>query len=286
MSLRTNIVAKIGVAVALCLLIAGLALSQVQSTRVSDADWQCQDESGKRISDHQRFDTAFVACLNAPNGAYVQGGRYRINKGQPTPPAPPSPVDTDNDGVPDSADKCPTVPAATADGCPPPPTTATWEFCSREWLYCKFDGTRRVRFGLGDSWVERDLTAPPGGIECWRGSFGGVDPVPTAAKQCELRVDATTPTPDPPPAATGQATLSWVAPTQNDDGSALTDLAGYWLSYGMSPTALVHTVHVAAAVNRYTISEIAPGTYYFAVRAFTSGGRDSDSSNVVSKVVL
>lgn len=280
MSLRTNIVAKIGVAVALCLLVAALAMSQVTSTRVSDADWQCQDESGKRISDHQRFDTAFVACLNAPNGAFVQGGRYRINKGQPTPPPP---VDTDNDGVPDSADKCPTVPSTEPDGCPatPPPTTSTWEFCSREWAFCKFDGTRRVRFGLGDAWVERDLTAPPGGIECWRGSFGGVDPVPTAAKQCELRVDVTTPEPEP---ATGRATLSWMAPTQNDDDTPLTDLAGYWLSYGTSPTALAQTIQVTGT--RYTISELAPGTYYFAVRAFTASGRDSDPSNVVSKVVL
>lgn len=282
-----NPVAFYGALVALCLLFVGVALAQVTSTRVSEADWQCLDESGNRISDHQRFDTAFVACLNAPNGAYVQGGRYRIGKGQPTTPVPPlPPTDTDKDGVPDSADKCPTVPSTEPDGCPAtPPQAATWEFCAREWLFCKFDGTRRVRFGLGDSWVERDLTAPPGGIECWRGSFGGADPVPTSAKQCELRVDSpTTPPPEQPPAATGQATLSWTPPNQNDDGTPLTDLAGYWLSYGTSPAALVHTIHVTGT--RYTITELAPGTYYFAVRAFTSGGRDSDPSNVVSKVVL
>jgi Excalibur calcium-binding domain len=38
----------------------------------------------------------------------------------PSPPAPPPP-DTDADGVPDPTDVCPTVYAATPDGCPPPP---------------------------------------------------------------------------------------------------------------------------------------------------------------------
>ena len=37
------------------------------------------------------------------------------------PPPPPADTDTDGDGVLDSADLCPTVPANTADGCPPGP---------------------------------------------------------------------------------------------------------------------------------------------------------------------
>ena len=35
--------------------------------------------------------------------------------------------------------------------------------------------------------------------------------------------------------ALGSATLSWTAPTQNDDGSPLTDLAGFKIYYGTAP---------------------------------------------------
>jgi hypothetical protein len=44
-----------------------------------------------------------------------------------TPPPPPPPADTDSDGVPDSSDQCPTVPASTPDGCPatPPQVSVT-----------------------------------------------------------------------------------------------------------------------------------------------------------------
>lgn len=62
------------------LIVASCAHAQVTSTRTTAYDFQCQDAAGAKISDHTRFDTAFVACLNAPNGVYVQGGRYRITK--------------------------------------------------------------------------------------------------------------------------------------------------------------------------------------------------------------
>lgn len=58
----------------------GVSHAQVTNTRVTPYDWQCQDGQGNRISDHQREGTAIVACLNAPNGAFVQGGRYRITR--------------------------------------------------------------------------------------------------------------------------------------------------------------------------------------------------------------
>lgn len=84
----------------------------------------------------------------------------------------------------------------------------------------------------------------------------------------------------------GRAVLSWTPPTQNTDGSALTNLAGYRVSYGTSSTALTSTIQIAnPGVSNYTISNLAPGTYYFAVRAYKSSGTESNNSNVVSKVV-
>lgn len=84
----------------------------------------------------------------------------------------------------------------------------------------------------------------------------------------------------------GGATLSWLPPTQNTDGSALLDLAGYRIYYGASPDTLVHTVQIAnAGVTAYVFDDLAPGTYYFAVSAYTSAGGESGKSNVASKIV-
>lgn len=84
----------------------------------------------------------------------------------------------------------------------------------------------------------------------------------------------------------GGAELSWMPPSQNTDGSSLNDLAGYRIAYGTSPQALTQTVQVAnAGMTRYTFDNLTPGTYYFAVRAYTSSGTESGNSNVATKTV-
>lgn len=85
---------------------------------------------------------------------------------------------------------------------------------------------------------------------------------------------------------TGTALLFWTPPTTNNDGGTLTNLAGYRISYGSTADALVHTVQVAnPGVSNYTIRDLAPGTWYFAVRAYRSDDAASDLSNIASKVV-
>jgi hypothetical protein len=84
----------------------------------------------------------------------------------------------------------------------------------------------------------------------------------------------------------GAATLSWTPPTQNTDGSSLTNLTGYRILYGLSATALTQTIQIAnPGMTTHMIENLSPGTYYFAVRAYTSNGGESDNSNVVSNVV-
>ncbi|MDY6945372.1 MAG: putative Ig domain-containing protein [Pseudomonadota bacterium] len=86
--------------------------------------------------------------------------------------------------------------------------------------------------------------------------------------------------------SSGGAELSWTPPTQNTDGSTLSNLAGYRIAYGTSPSALTQTVQVAnAGITRYTMDNLSPGTYYFAVRAYTANGTESSNSNVWSKTV-
>ena len=85
---------------------------------------------------------------------------------------------------------------------------------------------------------------------------------------------------------TGSATLSWTPPTENTDGTPVTDLAGYHIFYGTSANAMTTTITVAdAAETSYVVGGLAPGTYYFAVVAYNSDGMESPESNVGSKTI-
>lgn len=228
-----------------------------------------------------------VDCPAGFAGAYTQTLSYTAapyptcavpGEWQPTtPPASCAPIDSDNDGVPDAADECPTVHAPTPGGCPGIPPAGQWTFCANEWEQCPFSGTRRVRYGSGSTWVERDVTAVDGGVACRNSVFG--DPTPGTVKRCELLSASSEP-------ATGTATLSWSVPTRNDDGSVLSNLAGYRIHYGLTADNLALTVDVAnPSATTHTITNLLAGTYYFGMRAYTTGGNQSVLSNVVSKVV-
>ena len=77
-------------------------------------------------------------------------------------------------------------------------------------------------------------------------------------------------------------TLSWVAPTQNTDGSALTNLAGYHILYGTSAGNLNQSVQVAnPGLTTYVLGNLASGTWYFSVNDYTTAGTVSAISNIV-----
>jgi len=89
-----------------------------------------------------------------------------------------------------------------------------------------------------------------------------------------------------PPQTLGTATVSWAAPTRNTDGSTITNLSGYVISYGTSAAALTQTVTVSnAAATSYTIQSLVVGTWYFSVSAIETGGTTSAPSSVVSMTV-
>jgi hypothetical protein len=84
----------------------------------------------------------------------------------------------------------------------------------------------------------------------------------------------------------GSALLDWTPPTQNTDGSSLTNLAGYRISYGASATSLTQSVQVAVpAATSYTVTNLNAGTWYFAAKAYTTANAESALSNIVSKTV-
>jgi hypothetical protein len=84
----------------------------------------------------------------------------------------------------------------------------------------------------------------------------------------------------------GAATLSWMPPTQNTDGSPLTNLSGYRIHYGTSASALNQVITLNnPGITTYVIENLAPATYYFALRSVTSAGTESALSAVASKTI-
>lgn len=86
--------------------------------------------------------------------------------------------------------------------------------------------------------------------------------------------------------ATGTATLSWTPPTENSDGTALTDLAGYQVYYGQSQDDLNRTVTLNnASLSTYVVENLGSGTWFFALVAVNSQGTTSVFSGVATKTI-
>ena len=86
-----------------------------------------------------------------------------------------------------------------------------------------------------------------------------------------------------PAATSGSATLYWIPPTQNTNGTPITNLAGFHIYYGTSANALTTTVTVEGGSSAtYTITGLNAGTYYFSVVAYNTEGVDSPNSNLES----
>jgi len=84
----------------------------------------------------------------------------------------------------------------------------------------------------------------------------------------------------------GVATLDWLPPTENSDGSALTNLAGYTVYYGTSPGSLTQSIKVTnPGLTAYTVTNLSTGTWYFAVTSYSSTGVESTRTGTVSTTI-
>ena len=135
------------------------------------------------------------------------------------------------------------------------------------------------------SWASFDssngaLTGTPGDGDV--GTYSNImisvsDGAETASLQFSITVNAV---------SLGSATLTWTAPTQNDDGSPLTDLAGYKLYSGTTPGnyTLLTTIN-NPSVTTFQVDNLAPGTYYFVATAFSAAGVESSYSGMATKTI-
>ena len=84
----------------------------------------------------------------------------------------------------------------------------------------------------------------------------------------------------------GTASINWIAPTRNSDGTTLTDLASFKVLYGNSSGNLNMSKAISdPRATSTSIGSLGQGTWYFAVRAVNSKGVESNSSSTVSKTI-
>ncbi len=86
--------------------------------------------------------------------------------------------------------------------------------------------------------------------------------------------------------ATGSATLSWQPPTQNSDGSPLTNLAGFKVYWGTSQGSYPNSVTLNnPGLTTYVVENLLPATWFFVTTSFNADGVESQYSNVASKTI-
>ena len=87
--------------------------------------------------------------------------------------------------------------------------------------------------------------------------------------------------------ANGSVTLSWNPPTSNSDGSPLVDLAGFRIVYGQTSRQYTESIDIPTpGVASAVIENLVPATWYFAVKAYTKAGVESDLSNEAFKTIM
>lgn len=118
----------------------------------------------------------------------------------------------------------------------------------------------------------------------YTGKFAGVRIAATDGKSTTAMgaFDITVVATDP----TGVARLAWLPPTENVDGTPLTNLAGYVIRYGNRLDQLSQEIRISnPGVTSSVVENLAPATWYFTVSAFTSTGVESAPSAAGSKTV-
>jgi hypothetical protein len=84
----------------------------------------------------------------------------------------------------------------------------------------------------------------------------------------------------------GTATVSWLPPTENTNGTPLTNLAGYRIYYGTNAASLTQSVQISnPGLATYVLENLSPATWYFSVVSYSSVNVESPLSQVVSKKI-
>jgi len=114
------------------------------------------------------------------------------------------------------------------------------------------------------------------------------DTAPTGTSGSSTTSGTSTLTPPPVASTPAQSksqsiTFSWEPPTQNSDGSPISNLAGYKIHYGTRTADYTQTVAVEnAGLTRFVVDNLPSGTYYFAITAYNAQGLESPLSGEIT----
>ncbi len=85
----------------------------------------------------------------------------------------------------------------------------------------------------------------------------------------------------------GTVTLQWTPPLTTEDGSALTDLAGYRIYYGKEEGDYPYVIEIdTPGLSTYVVENLLPRTYYFVATSIRANGAESKFTEVAVKTVL
>jgi hypothetical protein len=304
--MRPDWTAKI-VAAGLCLMVMGLAKATTTTGSLEPTTGTWRAYRGTNFATlvcSNSSEAAMLACIAADAERRATTTRYQlrypnryvtVTYARPTCPAAPAPITETRTCPAGTTGTWSQTGTSTVGPAPTCTVTVTWEpatpsaeqcvpiqaeqwtFCANEYQTCSFTGTRRVRFGLNTSWVERDLTAVGGGVPCRLATFGS-DPVVGVTKRCELRALSTEPEPTVPRACTSRVCdVSWT-PDGPADGYRIffSKIDGTWANTPVQVTP--------GTVTQSNVTMPETGIWYFAVKAFI-GASESPLSNVVVRDV-
>jgi hypothetical protein len=89
---------------------------------------------------------------------------------------------------------------------------------------------------------------------------------------------------EPDPVYGNSITLAWDPPSDNTDGSPLTDLAGYIIYYGTSSSHYTESIDLGNATTA-TIDNLTPGQWCFSTTAYNTSGNESSYSNEICEYI-
>jgi hypothetical protein len=87
----------------------------------------------------------------------------------------------------------------------------------------------------------------------------------------------------------GTATLTWVPPTKNTDGTDYTDYGGFKIYYQLRDATSGYVIDLPDNTNTmttYVVTNLVVGTWDFQMTAYNASNNESEKTGIVSKVVL
>jgi len=149
--------------------------------------------------------------------------------------------------------------------------------------------TESVSINVETQQTNPTTPATPGGPITPATPGGPTTPATPGGPTTPATPDPTTPAaPEPtaPPPTLGSAELTWDAPTTSEDGSVLTDLAGYTIYFGTNQNNLNQIIDINnAGVTTFVVNNLPAATYYFSISAKDTSNNESLRSNITSRVI-